>query len=89
MLAFPTVIDPGGFDLDGPGTGRDLALLGVTVADDQAFARLVELVGVGVQVGPTLSQQSYLEHLLGGQAAQLVQADRCGCLLRAWRRVMY
>ena len=89
MLAFPAVVDPGGFHLDHAGTGRHLPLLGVAVADDQALAGAVELVGVGVQVGLALGQQRQLEHLLGGQAAQLVQADSCGCLLRACGGILY
>ena len=64
-----------------PGARRHLALLGVTVAHDQAFARLVDYVGVGVQVGLALDQQRRSEHLLGGQTAQLVQADAVWVLL--------
>ena len=60
MLAFSAVVDPGGFHLDHPGTGRDLSFFGVAVADDQAFAGAVELVGVGVQVGLALDQQRRL-----------------------------
>jgi hypothetical protein len=79
MLAFPAVIDPGGFDLGQAGTGRYLPFLGIAIADDEALARLVDQVGVGVQVGPALGEERHLEHFLGGQAAQLVQADSRGC----------
>jgi len=89
MLAFPAVIDPGGFDLDQAGTGSYLPLLGIAIADDEALARLIDQVGVGVQVGPALGEERYLEHFLGGQAAQLVQADSRGCLLRACGGIMY
>ena len=72
-----------------PGASRHLPLLGVTVADDEAFARLVDEVGVSVKVGLALGQERHLQHFLGGQAAQLVQADSCGCLLRACGGVLY
>ena len=89
MLAFPAVVDPRRFHLDHPSARRHLALLGVAVAHDQAFARPVDHLGVGVQVGLALNQQRHLEHLLGGQAAQLVQADAYGCFFRTCRRVLY
>ena len=56
MLAFPAVVDPGGFHLDHAGTGGHISLLGVTVADDQAFARLVDEVGMGIEVSAALGQ---------------------------------
>ena len=66
-----------------------LALLGVAVPHDQALAGLVDDVGVGVQVSLALDQQRRSEHFLGGQAAQLVQADAYGCFFRACGRVLY
>jgi hypothetical protein len=89
MLAFPAVVDARRLDLDHAGARRHLALLGVAVAHDQAFARLVDYVVVSVQVGLALDQQGHLEHLLGGQTAQLVQADAGGCWCRACGRVLY
>ena len=89
MLAFPTVVDPRRLYLDHAGARRHLPLLGVTVAHDQAFARLVDDVSVGVQVRLALDQQRRSEHFLGGQTAQLVQADAYGCFFRACGRVLY
>ncbi len=56
MLAFPAVVDPGRLHLHHPSARRHLALLGVAVAHDQAFARPVDDVDVGVQVGLALDQ---------------------------------
>jgi hypothetical protein len=58
-----------------PAPGGHLALPGVAVAHHQVLAGGVCLVSMGIEVGTALSQQGYLQHLLGGQPAQLVQAD--------------
>lgn len=74
-LALPTVVDPGGLDLDDACAGRDLPFPGVTVAHNQAFSGGVELCGVGLEVGPPFGQQRRGQHLLGGHPADLVEAD--------------
>jgi hypothetical protein len=69
------VIHPRAADLDRPGAHRQRPGWGVAVADHQPPAALVDLVGVGGQVGVHLSFQGLGQHPAGAFAGQLVQAQ--------------
>ena len=78
MLALSAVVDTRGADLDHPGSGGDLSGPGEPVAHHQSVTGVVELLGVGLEVGPALGRQGDGQHVLGGHPAQLVEADRHG-----------
>ena len=78
FLAVTFVVHPWGFDRDRTGAGDDLTLAGVTVADHQTPAGLIEIIGVGVEIGLAFSQQGSGQHLLSSQPAQFVEIDRGG-----------
>ena len=81
LFAVPAIVDPGGLDLQRPGAGGDRAGPGEPVAHHQAPSGGVEDVGMGLEVGPALGCQCNRQHLLGGQTADLVQADGAGFFL--------
>ena len=89
VLSFPAVVDARCLHLDHPGAGHDLSLFGVAVADHEPFARLVDDLGVSVEVSPAFGQQGGGQHLARGQAAQLVQVDGCGVILHPRGGVVY
>ncbi len=68
----------GALDLDHAGPRRHLPGPGVPVGDHQALAHGVELLGMGLEVGPALGQKRHGQHVLGGHPTQLVEADRHG-----------
>ena len=78
MLALPAVVDPRRAHLDHAGPRRHLPGPGVPVGDHQALAHGVELLGMGLEVGPALGQKRHGQHVLGGHPTQLVEADRHG-----------
>lgn len=69
------VIPPRAADLDRPGPSQGPGW-GVAVADHQPPATLVDLVGVGGQVGVHLRFQGLGQHPAGAFAGQLVQSRR-------------
>jgi hypothetical protein len=69
------VIHPRAADLDRPGAHRQGPGWGVAVADHQPPAALVDLVGVGGQVGVHLRFQGLGQHPAGALAGQLVQVQ--------------
>jgi hypothetical protein len=69
------VVDSGPGDLDRAGTHRQRPRRRVAVADDQPPAVLVDLVGVGGQVGVDLGLQRLREHPPGTLTRQLVQVQ--------------
>lgn len=74
-VSLPAVIDSGGFHLDRPRPGRDRPRTGISVADHQAPPGPINQIGVVVEIGLALSEQRHPDHVLSGQAAQLVKAD--------------
>jgi hypothetical protein len=67
------VVDPRRAHHDRTGGGEHLTLLMTTVADDQPVTVLIDLVGVGVDVGGHLSLQRCGQHLPGTVADDLIQ----------------
>ena len=85
MLALAAVVDARCLHIDHPGAGHDLSLFRVAVADHEPFARSVNELGMGVQVGLTFGQQGGGQHLASRKAAQLVQVNGCGVIFRGVR----
>ncbi len=73
-LTVAAVVDARRLHGDAARGGRDLARAGVAVAHGQPPARRVDRNGVALEVGLAFGLQRQREHLLGGQAAELVQA---------------
>ena len=74
------VVHSWGLNRDLAGPGDHIAFTGVAVADHHAFPGGVDHIGVGIEIGAAFREQGGSEHLLGGDAAQLVEVDRGGLL---------
>jgi hypothetical protein len=52
----------------------------VPVTNNNTIAGRIDLIGMGVEIGPPLRQQRSSEHLLSGHPTQLIEVDRAGHL---------
>jgi len=78
LFPLAPVVDPRDTHLDGARSRRDRAGPVKPVAHHQPMTGGVQLVGVFLEVGPALGQQRHGQHVLGRQAADLVQAGSRG-----------